>query len=54
MAQNVCNILLMQEQLKTSKFNMTELPLGDLFRTSSLTPEDYELFSNHHSFTSID
>jgi hypothetical protein len=45
MAQNVCRILLKQEELKTKPMSLSQLPVGDLFRTTSLTPEDYELFS---------
>ena len=46
MAQNICNILLKQEELKETGVNLGALPVGDLFRTTSLTPEEYELFSN--------
>lgn len=46
MAENVCRILLKQEKLKEmqGQINLRELPVGDLFRTTSLTTEDYELF----------
>lgn len=54
MAQNVCRILLKQEDLKSEAVSLASLPVGDLFRTTSLTPEDYELFSNPLALITLD
>lgn len=51
MAKNVCRILLCEQELKENKADISNLPLGDLFRTTSLTPEDYQLFSKHKSYS---
>lgn len=47
MAQNICNILLKQEEAKDKKLDLGIIPIGDLFRSTSFTPEDYELFSKN-------
>jgi hypothetical protein len=52
MAENTCRILLKQEELKEQNVKLTDLPVGDLFRTTSLTPEDYELFGMKNTFYS--
>jgi hypothetical protein len=45
MAQNICNILLKQEEAKEKELDLGKIPIGDLFRSTSFTPEEYELFS---------
>lgn len=53
MAKNVCRILLCEQELKENKADISTLPLGDLFRTTSLTPEDYQLFSKNKDLFNV-
>lgn len=46
MAQNICSILLKQEEAKEKELDLGKIPIGDLFRSTAFTSEDYELFSN--------
>jgi hypothetical protein len=43
MAKNVCRLLLNASEVEKSGLNLGNMPLGDLFRTTSLTSEEYEL-----------
>eukprot|EP00347_Sterkiella_histriomuscorum_P011343 403372816 len=58
MATNICNILLQSKEaeqkpdaMKTFK-DLNGIPLGDLFRTTSFTQEEYELFGSKNIFYS--
>jgi len=44
MAKNVCRILTNVEYVKQGKIDLKELPVGDLFRDTAFTCEDYEMF----------
>jgi hypothetical protein len=46
MARNVCRLLLNASEVEKSGLNLGNMPLGDLFRTTSLTSEEYELLGN--------
>ncbi|CDW85883.1 nucleoside diphosphate-linked moiety x motif 6 [Stylonychia lemnae] len=58
MATNVCNILLKSKEAEEKKegqsglVNLKQVPLGDLFKTTAFTPEEYELFGTQNIFYS--
>ena len=52
MARNVCRILLKIREVQDTQVDLGAMPLGDLFKTSSFTEEEYELLGQKNTFYS--
>lgn len=52
MARNVCRLLTHIEAIKSNKLNLNDMPVGDLFRDSTFTFEDYEFLGAQNRFYS--
>lgn len=56
MASNVCKILLKSKEIEEKKqagmVSLNQVPVGDLFKATSFTPEEYELFGARNIFYS--
>ena len=52
MARNVCRLLTHLEDVKNKKIDLSKMPIGDLFKDTSFTFEDYELLGNKNRFYS--
>lgn len=54
MASNICKILVAardfeksHETKNTGMINLNSVPIGDLFKTTAFSPEEYELFGTN-------
>ena len=52
MARNVCRLLTQLEEVQSKKIDLAQMPIGDLFRDTSFTYEDYELLGSQNRFYS--
>jgi hypothetical protein len=41
MARNVCRLMLNLNEVEKNGINLGNMPIGDLFKTTSLTSEEY-------------
>ena len=44
MAKNLCQVLHNQAKINSGQIDLKQMPIGDLFRDSSFSYHDYELF----------
>ena len=52
MARNTCRILSSIDAIKTGAVDLKNMPLGDVFKDSSMTYEEYELLGTQNRFFS--
>ena len=52
MATNVCKILGNLDKINKKEIDLGQLPLGDLFRDATFTPESYEMMGTTNNFYS--
>ena len=52
MARNVCRLLTHLDDVQSNKIDLSKMPVGDLFRDTSFTYEDYELMGSQNRFYS--
>jgi len=52
MARNVCRILTSMDAIKTGAIDLKQMPVEDVFKDSSFTHEEYDMFGTTNRFYS--